>query len=95
MINKAKMAKQMMKKFKSNSPFKKSEEAMKAEADASKLDPLNEINPMNDVSIDLVDWGSCSYAKPCFRKIPGCGCLAYLAIMVTFVGGLITSIIIF
>ena len=72
-----------------------SKKEAKAEEEANKLNPLNELDPSNGLDFGVIDYGSCAYLKPCCKRLPApCGCLAYLALAITFVGGMVTSIII-
>lgn len=55
--------------------------------------PCYEIDPDNNCRICVTDWGKCNDLKPCCRKVPGCGSCAY-AFIATFLGAIVTSIII-
>ena len=75
---------------------KNSDEEAKAEAEANRCDPCNEFKVGNGLDLGCVDWGKCAYFKPCVKKFPyPCSCMAYLCLGVTFVGGLLSSIILF
>ena len=65
----------------------------KAEAEANQLDPFNEIDPGNGLDFGVVDWAQCGFLKPCCKRMPFCGCCAKLVLAITFVGGLISTIL--
>ena len=67
----------------------------KEKDDIQKLDPISEIDPTRDLNFGVVDYGKCEFMRPCCKKLPSpCGCMAYFALAITFVGGMIGSIII-
>lgn len=75
---------------------KNTKEEEKAEAEANRCDPCNEFKGENGLDMGCVDWGKCGFAKPCCKKFPyPCGCFGYMCLGVTFVGGLISSLILF
>ena len=87
--------KALLNKFKFRAQ-KNTEEEAKAEAEANRCDPCNEFKVGNGLDLGCVDWGKCAYFKPCVKKFPyPCSCMAYLCFGVTFVGGLLSSIILF
>jgi len=68
----------------------------KEKEDIQKLDPISEIDPTSDFSLGVLDYGKCEFMRPCCKRLPNpCGCMAYLALAITFVGGMIGSIILF
>lgn len=75
---------------------KNSEEEAKAEAEANRCDPCNELKAGNGLDFGCIDWGKCAFIKPCCKKAPyPCGCFAYMCFGITFIGGLISSILLF
>ena len=75
---------------------KNTKEEEKAEAEANRCDPCNEFKAGNGLDLGCVDWGKCAFAKPCCKKFPyPCSCMAYMCFGVTFIGGLLGSIILF
>ncbi len=75
---------------------KNSEEEAKAEAEANRCDPCNELKAGNGLDFGCIDWGKCAFMKPCCKKAPHpCGCFAYMCFGITFIGGLISSILLF
>ncbi len=75
---------------------KNSEEEAKAEAEANRCDPCNELKAGNGLDFGCIDWGKCAFIKPCCKKAPyPCGCFAYMCFGITFVGGLISTILLF
>ena len=89
------LKKSLLNKFKFRLQKDTKEEA-KAEAEANRCDPCNEFKAGNGLDFGCVDWGKCAFAKPCCKKFPyPCSCMAYLCFGVTFIGGLLGSIILF
>lgn len=75
---------------------KNSKEEEKAEAEANRCDPCNEFKSGNGLDFGCIDWGKCAFAKPCCKKFPyPCSCFAYMCFGVTFIGGLVSSIVLF
>jgi len=75
---------------------KNSAEEEKAEAEANRCDPCNELKAGNGLDFGCIDWGKCAFIKPCCKKAPyPCGCFAYMCFGITFIGGLISSILLF
>ena len=75
---------------------KNSAEEEKAEAEANRCDPCNEFKAGNGLDFGCIDWGKCAFMKPCCKKAPyPCGCFAYMCFGITFIGGLISSILLF
>lgn len=75
---------------------KDSAEKQKAEEEASRCDPCNDLKAGNGLDLGCIDWGKCSFMKPCCKKAPHpCGCFAYMCFGITFVGGLISTMFLF
>ena len=89
------LKKSLLNKFKFRLQKDSVEEA-KAEAEANRCDPCNEFKAGNGLDFGCIDWGKCAFAKPCCKKFPyPCSCMAYMCFGVTFIGGLLGSIILF
>ncbi len=74
---------------------KDSKEEEEQEEEASKLDPLHELDPTNGLDFGIIDYGKCAFLKPCCKRLPRpCSCMAYCAFAITFLGGMIASLII-
>lgn len=74
---------------------KKDKSNEKKDAADKVLDVLEEIDPTSGFKFGIMDYGKCEFMRPCCKKLPTpCGCMAYLALAITFVGGMIGSIII-
>ena len=87
--------KALLNKFKFKLQKNTSEEE-KAEAEINRCNPCNEFDARNGCDLGCVDWGKCAFVKPCCKRMnPPCSCFAYMCMGVTFVGGLLSSILLF
>ena len=86
------IAKEMMNKMKMGKVDKEKEQQVE---EGKKIDPIQEIDPTSGFDFGLVDYGKCEFMRPCCKRLPNpCGCMAYFALAITLVGGMIGSIII-